>query len=77
MAEEETTQAGVRAGFDHATNEPRPCRWRKCRYIDELCLYILGLLEYCSIELFYIHFACIYIYIYIYCIPKATCDYGI
>jgi hypothetical protein len=28
--------------------------------MDELCLYILKLLEYCIVELFYIHFACIY-----------------
>jgi hypothetical protein len=39
--------------------------------IDELCLYILKLLEYCIVELFYIHFACIYVFFF-FCIPKAT-----
>jgi len=32
--------------------------------IDELCLYILKLLEYCIVELFYIHFACIYVFFF-------------
>jgi hypothetical protein len=40
--------------------------------MDKLYLYILGLLEYCIIELFYI-----YIYIYIFCIHMVTCNYEI
>jgi hypothetical protein len=50
----------ARAGSGYTTNESglssRRC---KRRYIDDLCLYILGLFEYCIVGLFYNNFACI------------------
>jgi hypothetical protein len=42
--------------------------------MDELYLYILGLLEYCIVELFYIYFASMCVRARI---LGATCDYEI
>ena len=56
VAKDETTQAGEGAGSDGATKELGYC-------IVELCLYILGLLEYCIVELFYIPFAYLHVFV--------------
>jgi hypothetical protein len=60
VVEDEATRVRARAGSGHATNESglssRRC---KRKYIDDLCLYILELFEYCIVELFYNNFACI------------------
>ena len=47
VTKNETTQVGVRVGFSHANDESRSSsRQYRHKQIDDLCLYILRLLEY-------------------------------
>jgi hypothetical protein len=66
VAEDEVTQIGSGAGSIRATDKTKSSgRRREHRKTNEFCLYILGLLGYCTIELFYIHFACIFVCLFL------------
>jgi len=66
VAEYEVTQTGSGVGSIRATDKTKSSgRRREHKKINEFCLYMLGLLGYCTIELFYIHLACIFVCLFL------------